>query len=238
MLRLRDALAPLRFGGRVAHVYRPLEYAWAATEQYLRRYGQAPKPLLLVGMNPGPWGMTQTGVPFGAVPLVRDWLGIEADIEPPAEQHPARPIEGFACARNEVSGQRLWGWMRERFGTPQAMARAVFVWGFCPLTFLAESGANLTPDTLRKAEREPLEAHCGAALREMVAALEPTHVVGIGVWAEARAREALAGLPLTFGRILHPSPASPLANAGFARKADTALHDLLGARWPLDAPGG
>ena len=35
------------------------------------------KEAVFLGMNPGLWGMAQTGVPFGTVSLVRDWMGIE-----------------------------------------------------------------------------------------------------------------------------------------------------------------
>ena len=58
-------------------------------------------------MNPGPWGMVQTGVPFGEVSLVREWLGIDATIRRPKVLHPDRPVEGFLCQRREVSGSRF-----------------------------------------------------------------------------------------------------------------------------------
>ena len=74
---------------------------------------------LLLGMNPGPWGMAQTGVPFGTVSRVRDWLGIEAPVERPANEHPRRPVLGFGTERDEVSGLRVWGWAQARWGTPE-----------------------------------------------------------------------------------------------------------------------
>jgi len=42
-------------------------------------------------MNPGPWGMAQTGVPFGEINAVKDWLGINAEVDKPQKQHPKRP---------------------------------------------------------------------------------------------------------------------------------------------------
>ena len=106
---LSQALAALRFEQPIAHVYDPLQYAWAPYEGYVRRYGATRKRVVLLGMNPGPFGMMQTGVPFGEVAAVRDWMHLSAAVQRPAREHPKRPIEGFACRRSEVSGRRLWG---------------------------------------------------------------------------------------------------------------------------------
>jgi single-strand selective monofunctional uracil DNA glycosylase len=216
-------LAPLRFKPPVACVYDPLEYARRPFERYLELYGSAPKKVILLGMNPGPWGMAQTGIPFGEVTIARDWLKVEAPVEKPRREHPKRPILGFDCARSEVSGARLWGWARETFGTPKKFFARFFVANYCPLVFMEESGKNLTPDKLPKDERLPLEALCDAALRRLVEHLEPEHVVGVGGFAQKRAEIALAGLDLKIGSILHPSPASPMANRGWSRQAVDAL---------------
>src|SRR5690606_19431577 len=142
-----------------------------------------PKEVVLVGMNPGPFGMAQTGVPFGEVAAVRDWMGIEAAIGRPPEEHPKRPVLGFDCPRSEVSGARLWGWAKDRFGTPEAFFARFFVINYCPLVFLEESGRNRTPDKLPAAEREALTAVCDRALRDSIEVLSPQHVVGVGTWA-------------------------------------------------------
>ena len=222
-------LKALSFAPPVTHVYSPLEYARASYAEYLRRYGQAPREVLLLGMNPGPFGMAQTGVPFGDVDLVRGWLGIEAPVGKPPREHPERPVLGFACPRGEVSGQRLWGWARERFGTPERFFARFFVANYCPLAFMEESGANVTPDKLREAERTPLLAVCDRALRRTVEYFQPRYVLGVGAFAEARARVALKGLDVRLGKIPHPSPASPAANRGWAEAAEKALggHGLL-----------
>jgi hypothetical protein len=68
---LVQALKGLRFGPPVSHVYHPLIYAAEPHRRYLRLYGDRPKEVVLVGMNPGPWGMAQTGVPFGEIGAVR-----------------------------------------------------------------------------------------------------------------------------------------------------------------------
>ena len=219
---LNAAVDSMRFAAPVSHVYNPLDYAWAPNELYLRRYGASRKRVIFVGMNPGPFGMVQTGVPFGEIDTVRDWLGLEAEVGRPATENPKRPIEGFDCTRSEVSGRRLWGLFRERFGSPEAFFAEHYVANYCPLAFF-DGGRNLTPDKLPVAESAPLEAACDAHLRRVVELLEPEWVIGVGVWAEGRARAALAGTPVQFGRVLHPSPASPAANRGWSPAATKQL---------------
>lgn len=222
---LADRVDRLSFEPPVHTVYNPLRYAWQAHRAYLQEWGNSPKEVVLLGMNPGPWGMVQTGVPFGEVTLVRNWLGIEEKIDQPRIVHPKRPIEGFACSRSEVSGSRLWGWARERFGRPELFFRRFFVYNYCPLAFLEVSGRNRTPDKLASAEKEALFSFCDWALRETVGCLDPTHVIGVGGFAEERAQSALGGLGVSIGRILHPSPASPLANRGWSVTAERELAD-------------
>lgn len=216
----------LSFGAPVTHVYNPLAYAREPHEQYLRRYGDGPKEAVLVGMNPGPFGMAQTGVPFGDVGLVRDWMGIDGRVGKPEPEHPKRPVQGFDCSRSEVSGSRLWGWARERFGSPDRFFERFFVHNYCPLAFLEEGGKNRTPDKLRAAERDPLLEACDRALLRVIDALSPTWVIGIGAWAEKRAKEVLADGGPRLGRILHPSPASPKANQGWAPEAERELEEM------------
>ena len=222
---LSRAVNGLHFAAPVTHVYNPLQYARAAHETYLERYCQKGVRALWLGMNPGPFGMAQTGVPFGEVGLVRDWLGICVPVGRPPDEHAKRPIEGFDCARSEVSGQRLWGFARDRFDTPRRFFRRFFVWNYCPLAFLEESGRNRTPDKLPAAEREPLFASCDRALVRLVDWLKPGLVLGVGKFAERRAREAL-GDRVEVAGILHPSPARPVANRGWAPRAAARLEAL------------
>jgi len=209
----------------VAHVYNPLDYAMEAHRRYLEAYCRTEADILLVGMNPGPFGMVQTGIPFGEVSLTRDWLGIAEGVTPPRRQHPRRPVEGFASSRSEVSGLRLWGWARDRFGTPDAFFRRFFVWNYCPLAFLEASSRNRTPDKLPKHEREPLYAACDRGLAAIVEFLDPILVLGVGRFGETRAR-AVLGSTRRIGHILHPSPASPAANRGWAEQVEVQLAEL------------
>jgi single-strand selective monofunctional uracil DNA glycosylase len=216
LLRIADTLAEemerLTFSPPVAYVYNPLVYARQPHALYLRRYGEGPKEAVFVGMNPGPWGMTQTGVPFGEISLVREWLGIEGAVGKPPHEHPKKRVDGFACRRSEVSGRRLWGLFRARFGEPARFFARFFVLNYCPLLFLDADGRNLTPDRLKPAERARLQAACDKALRHSVECLRPARVIGVGNFAAQQAESALAGLAIPVGRILHPSPANPTAN--------------------------
>jgi single-strand selective monofunctional uracil DNA glycosylase len=209
------ALKKLKFGPPVTHVYNPLEYARSAFDVYLRRYGGRPKEVILVGMNPGPWGMAQTGIPFGEINAVKEWLGIETSVEQPAKIHAKRPVYGFQCTRSEVSGKRLWGWAKEMFETPDRFFSRFFVTNYCPLMFIEEDGRNRTPNNIRMAERKPLLSICDQALQETILQLKPRYVVGIGEFTADRARAALSEQDVIIGRITHPSPANPKANKGW-----------------------
>jgi single-strand selective monofunctional uracil DNA glycosylase len=212
---LLEELKRLRFAAPVSHIYNPLLYAREPYRQYLRRYGKSPKQVVLVGMNPGPWGMVQTGVPFGEITAVRDWMRIEAPVGQPDRMHPQRPVLGFACTRREVSGQRLWGWAQKNFGKAEIFFKRFFVANYCPLMFIRDRGVNLTPDKLKTTDAPPLFAACDRALRRTIVVLQPQHVVGVGQFAADRSRIALAGLPVKVGGMTHPSPANPKANRGW-----------------------
>lgn len=223
--RLGTEAGRLRFPA-ASHVYNPLAYAWPAHRKYLKRYGAGTGRVILVGMNPGPWGMAQTGVPFGDVVMVREWLGVEAPLAPPLpRQHPKYPILGFDCHRREGSGRRLWGWARERFAAPERFFRRFFVWNYCPLLFIG-AGRNLTPERLPRSQADALSAACDRALTALAGVLAPAAVVGVGRYAERRVREAL-GPKIHIGYLPHPSPASPAANQGWDVLADQALAPWL-----------
>lgn len=224
--RLSAQLNDLSFAAPVTHVYNPLDYAGEAHTQYLMQWGSTPqlRRVIFLGMNPGPFGMVQVGVPFGEVSIVHDWLRIDAPIQQPLHMNPKRPIEGWACARSEVSGRRLWGLFRERFGTPESFFAEHFVANYCPLAFFDE-GRNVTPDKLPSAEMAPVIEACDRHLRTLVETMQPDWVIGVGAYAQAQAERALMGGAHRprIGRVLHPSPASPAANRGWAEAATRQL---------------
>jgi single-strand selective monofunctional uracil DNA glycosylase len=224
--RLRRALAHLPLAAPIAYVYNPLCYARAPYEAYLESYGRSPREIVLVGMNPGPWGMAQTGVPFGEVAAVRDWMGIQGPVAKPAPEHPKRPVTGFACPRSEASGRRLWAWAREVGGTAQGFFKRFFVANYCPLMFLDHEGRNVTPDKIPVKMRQPLWASCDQALRDTLIYLKPRFAIGIGAFAAGRIREAADGLDLVLGRITHPSPANPQANRGWESRIAQELRQV------------
>lgn len=223
--RLCEAAGKLRFGPPVTHVYNPLDYAWEPHRAYLEKFGSR-KEVVFLGMNPGPFGMAQTGVPFGEIAAVRDWLGISGKVGKPKHEHPRRPVEGFACQRSEISGQRLWGLFAARFGTAGQFFARHMVLNYCPLAFLEAGGRNRTPDKLARAEKLKLFALCDEHLRSAIEAIAPEWLIGIGNFATERARVVFAKGELKLGTILHPSPASPAANRNWAKLAAQQLRAL------------
>jgi len=223
--RISSALAAecdsLRFDSKVQAVYNPLIYAAGPHKMYLELAAASTKKVIFLGMNPGPWGMAQTGVPFGEIAAVRDWLGIQAEVDKPPREHPKRPVQGFACTKSEVSGRRLWGLFRERFKTCAKFFRRHFVANYCPLVFMDSNGANITPDKLSAHEAAPLFQACDRALADTIKALKPDWVIGVGGFARKRIdllnmNEKPGEKPFSVAQILHPSPASPRANAGWS----------------------
>ena len=225
---LSEAIGELDFAPPVTHVYNPHRYAREPWASYLETFARSNKRVVFLGMNPGPWGMAQTGVPFGEIAAVRDWMGISGDVGHPEDEHPRRPVEGFECDRSEVSGRRLWGLMAERFETAEAFFDDHFVSNYCPLVFMADSGRNITPDKLPADERKPLFRHCDEFLRAVVTTLEPEYLIGVGKFAERRAEEACSALedPPAIASILHPSPASPAANKDWTGTVIRQLREI------------
>ena len=225
---LADELRPLRFSEPVTHTYLTLDYAGAGHEAYLEKFGGTRKRVLMLGMNPGPYGMAQTGVPFGEVAAVRDWMGLSPEIGRPENEHPKRRISGIDCPKSEVSGRRLWGLFAEKFPTAEDFFKDHLVINFCPLVWMKDTGANLTPDKIRAAEMVAVDAACQKHLRAIIGLLEPEFLIGVGGYAESQmiaAKEALGSDAVT-GRILHPSPASPAANRGWAEVAERQLREM------------
>ncbi len=232
--QLARDVAELRFAAPVTHVYNPLAYAWAPHRDYVRAFAGGRKRVIFLGMNPGPWGMSQTGVPFGEITHVKEFLQISGAVGRPAREHPKRPVLGFACARSEVSGRRLWGAIAARFGDAPSFFEDHYIANYCPLAFLEESGRNRTPDKLPAAERDPLFAACDRHLEQLVRLLEPEWIIGVGAFAEKRARAALPSASVKFGRILHPSPANPTANRDWSGTVARQLAAL--GIWDLPPP--
>ncbi len=223
--RLSDEVDALSFAEPVTHVYNPLSYAWDAHQAYLSHVSDKGAKVVFLGMNPGPWGMAQTGVPFGEIAAARDFLKLNVPVDHPENEHPKRIVTGFECQRSEVSGRRLWGLFADKYKTAKKFFARHFVTNYCPLVFMEESARNRTPDKLPAAERQPLDAACDRHLQTILEVLQPKHVVGIGVYAEKCLQRALDNSDCTakLSRILHPSPASPAANKDWSGKVTKQL---------------
>lgn len=225
--QLCTSVEALEFTAPVTHTLNPLDYAWAPHKAYLRKFGNGKKRVIFMGMNPGPFGMVQVGVPFGEVNAVHDWMKIVAPVSQPKHPNPYRPIEGFACKRSEISGQRLWALFSQRFPNANDFFADHFVLNYCPLAFF-DNARNVTPDKLAKSETKALYAACDEHLRACVRALKPEWIIGIGKFAEAQAKKGISSYfsKVNIGTILHPSPASPMANRGWSSQAEAQLRAL------------
>ena len=217
----------LNFSGRVNHVYNPLNYAVNTHTDYIKKYGSGKKKVLFLGMNPGPWGMTQTGIPFGEISYSKNWLKIKGDILQPDITHPKRPISGWDCPRSEVSGRRLWGLMETRYISAKIFFKDHYVENYCPLVFMEESGKNLTPDKLPSEERNALTKICDEHLIKVIKIMEPEFLIGIGRYAEKNLKRVIESMEgsknYKISSILHPSPANPHANRGWAEAVTKQL---------------
>jgi len=214
-------------GEPVAYVYNPLDYAWEVHNNYLSKFGNLGAKTILLGMNPGPWGMGQTGVPFGDVTKATDYLGLSGKVGSPENLHPKRPVIGLECERGEVSGTRLWGIIEEMFGSAERAHQHFFVVNHCPLLMFDANGSNLTPDKLRGEAATRLLSLCDEHLRQVVSILGAERVIGVGAYAEKQAKKALAGNDVEIDRIPHPSPASPLANRNKGADWRAAVRKIL-----------
>lgn len=147
--RLNVALKELSFAKPVKYCYNPVEYALKPHEAYINRYCTHPKEVVFIGMNPGPFGMCQTGVPFGEVTHVRDWMKINEEVSKPEIECPNRPIQGFSCTKSEQSGLKFWGLFKNLCGTPERFFKHAFVYNYCPMAFMDVKGKNITPNMIK-----------------------------------------------------------------------------------------
>jgi len=227
---LTQQLSTLRFPEPVAYTYLPTDYARTPHEEYLSKFASTTKEVLFLGMNPGPYGMAQTGIPFGEIDHVKNWMGICTAVDKPENEHPKRPIDGFDCQKSEVSGKRLWGYFKDTFGTAEQFFDNHFVANYCPLVWMTETGANITPDKLAKDVMKPVQEACDAHLITLIETLSPNYLIGVGAYAEKKLQQAAKQMgnssSYQIHKILHPSPASPLANRGWAEQAAKQLQEI------------
>nr|WP_319472387.1 uracil-DNA glycosylase family protein [uncultured Sphaerochaeta sp.] len=215
----------LRFSGDF-YIYNPLQYAWNMHEAYLRTYLSNPVKALMLGMNPGPFGMAQNGIPFGEVGAVKQFLKLDEPIEKPSIEHPSRPVLGLSVQRSEVSGKRLWALMEEHYKRADVFAEEMAIVNYCPLAFMERTkyAKNITPDKLPKVERMALEAICDRYLMDLIMLLQPTYLIGVGKYALKKLQQVVSDdSRYILGSIIHPSPANPQANRNWREKTQEQL---------------
>ncbi|XP_059470377.1 single-strand selective monofunctional uracil DNA glycosylase [Neocloeon triangulifer] len=230
-LWLSGQLKLLKFSDPVFMVYDPVEYAGGIYFQYLQRFCRSPKHLLILGMNPGPWGMGQTGIPFGDVDTVKNYLGLAEFgflIRQPTQQHPSKIVTGLDCHRKEPSGTKLWGLVKKLTNyCPAEIALAnIIVHNFCPLIFLKESGCNLTPEELKASnKKEELFNLCSTALYHSLRVLQCSQILCIGKFAEKRADLMVKKFSLNalVYSIPHPSPRNVSGRVNWEENAMASL---------------
>ncbi|GAB1869319.1 Single-strand selective monofunctional uracil DNA glycosylase [Camponotus japonicus] len=221
-------LQDVTFPSVIQYIYKPLEYASETHAMYVHKYCTGEKKVLFVGMNPGPWGMSQTGVPFGEINMVRNWLKIFGPVKSPLKEHPDRKVTGFQCTRSEISGLRLWGLFRDLCGSPENFFRYAYMHNYCPLAFMDARARNITPAELKGEGQKILHEACDKALIDIIQLLKVKIIVGIGNYAEKRAQIAVqtGGLPNIQVMVLrHPSPRA-VGNQNWNETAMQRLDEL------------
>ncbi|XP_053682606.1 single-strand selective monofunctional uracil DNA glycosylase isoform X2 [Sabethes cyaneus] len=225
-LQLCEALKQVTLGD-VAVTYNPIEYAAELHIAYLQKFLDGPKPVLFLGMNPGPWGMCQTGVPFGYIPAVRDWMQLRGQVSKPNPELESRPVDGLNCTRAEQSGKRWWDLFQSLCGEPEVFFRNCFVFNICPLAFFHTTGRNITPADLKGTSKTRLQEICTTYLKEALELLQPAIIVSVGRYTEDRVKalvkqKLLDPNSVQLKCIPHPSPRS-VNNTNWTEKASLWL---------------
>lgn len=159
--------------------------------------------------------------------MVKEWLKVSGTVGKPAKEHPKRPIIGLQLAKSEVSGSRFWGFFQTLCGgDPDVFFANCFVSNYCPACFMTQSGKNITPPTFKVDVRGRLEGVCDSFLVETVRTLGVEWVIGVGQYAESRARVALNGDGVKVGVVMHPSPINPAANKEWPKVVTSQLTEL------------
>ena len=172
--------------------------------------------------------ISTSGVPFGEVSVVNNWLKINGVVGKPKVEHPKRQIEGLNCKRREVSGERFWNFIKSVSGTPDNFFKNCLVYNHCPLIFMGKSGKNVTPPDMKIDVRNKLLQLCDETLKDVIELYSVKHIVGLGRFAETRAKKVVNDNLIKDAEVsflIHPSPASPAANKGWNDLAYKSLTD-------------
>ncbi|XP_013171163.1 PREDICTED: single-strand selective monofunctional uracil DNA glycosylase [Papilio xuthus] len=231
---LNNKLEIFQFPAAIKCIYNPTIYARHTFEMYVRKYCNTKKSIMFFGMNPGPFGMSQTGVPFGDVSSVREWLGIEGPVGKPPKELETRPVRGFECTRTEISGKRFWGLLKEICGTPEKFFESSFVYNYLNQQWMKTNGCNLTPGDFKVTEMKALYEICDPIFIKVLELYNVQTIIAVGKFCETRAHKAIEAYLPSKGKTIkvlylpHPSPRT-VNNNNWDEKALEYLerYDLL-----------
>ncbi|XP_075222511.1 single-strand-selective monofunctional uracil-DNA glycosylase [Lycorma delicatula] len=216
VLKLTSENIEVKLNPPVEYIYNPLEYAFEVHSNFVNKFCNEKKQLLFLGMNPGPWGMMQTGVPFGDINTVKNWLKLSGNITEPHRQHPNKRVKGFDCKRVEVSGKRFWSLAQHLSNNnPNTFFSNSFLHNYFPLVLLSSTGKNITPADLKSSDQKLIQNICNESLLEILAHLQVKYVIAIGRFAERRVVSLLKNKNVTDIKVVyisHPSPRNPASN--------------------------
>jgi len=137
-------------------VWNPGLYGEPWHSRFRRCYPPAARPLVLFGLNPGPYGMAQTGIPFtdirrlvSALPaLVAELRNAGKRLEVPGLAPVSLPP--YLSRTFEASSVRVYRFLERSWGDAERGWREVVAANPCPLLFIdTETGKNRTPADLR-----------------------------------------------------------------------------------------
>ncbi|XP_022920876.2 single-strand selective monofunctional uracil DNA glycosylase-like [Onthophagus taurus] len=225
--QLSKELNNLTFSSPAHYIYNPLEYAWKPHSTFVKTYCKGTKDVLFLRINPGPWGMCQTGIPFGEVNISKEWLKMNGEVEKPKNECPKKQIKGFECHRSEQSGKRFYGFFKNLCRTPEVFFKNAFVYNFCPLSFMEkeEEGkrcANITPDKLKGQIKKDLENICGKTLVNILKLLDVKIIVAVGRYTEKQAVKIIQESQLDIEVIYMRHP-SRMAGRNWSKTAQNVL---------------
>ncbi|XP_054745917.1 single-strand selective monofunctional uracil DNA glycosylase [Anastrepha obliqua] len=219
---LQDIVRPVS----ITHVYNPVEYASGLHCAYLQKFLDGPKRVMFVGMNPGPNGMGQTGVPFGNILTVRNEMSLSGSVQQPPSVHVKRPVRGFECSIEEPSGVRIWSLFKKLAGgSLNTFGRQCFVHNFCPLIFYDNAGRNITPSELKGDYKEKIGKECLDVLDLELDLVKPEILVAVGLYMYGMVSRSRHAKDLKIYKLPHPSPRS-LNNQNWPEKAEQLLLEL------------
>lgn len=222
--RAWEALRPRIARATGLRVWNPQLYGLPLYRRFAEGHLPAkPGALLAFGLNPGKYGMSQTGIPFTDVTRAAQ-IGIP--LEPPGVAPVSlRPF--LKSYRVERSSASVYGLLDEVWGSPREGWRAMWALAPCGLLFLEKEGENVTPADARL-KRDDVLALRLRVIRESVALAKPRGVLLLGQDVARVAADALADQDVLV--VDHPVARGP-GRRGPAWWADVVAREVRARGW-------